>query len=316
MKRIFSYIGLTVLVIALVLLVAPKPKYQEENPWLANDGVPLVMAHGGGKAHNPENTMRAFDYSYNLGVDVLEMDLMMTSDRILVLRHGENNTGNIRLMSNCDTVIWKETYEDLYNDCNFGYNFEQDGTYPYRDMTHEEWVAAGVHMTTLEEVFDAYGDTILYNIEIKADADAWRTETADELYTLIAEYNLFDYILVATSFEDISSHIATEYPELQLSASHAVAQDMIIKTYSYTNLFFTPGRYSALQIPTSYTLPVINELDLSRARLVRSSHRQNVAVHYWTINDEDEMRRLIELGADGIITDYPDLLIEIINTMD
>ena len=100
----------TLMVVALLialLVSSPKPKYQEENPWLAKNGRPLVMAHAGGKGLYPEDTMTAFEYAYGVGVDVLEMDVMMTEDRILVLRHGENNTGNIRLMSNCDTVIHK-----------------------------------------------------------------------------------------------------------------------------------------------------------------------------------------------------------------
>ncbi len=304
-----------IIIIAFILMFAlPKPKFKQENPWLAQDGKPLVMAHAGGKGVNPGNTFNAFLYSYNLGVDVLEMDVQMTEDKILVLRHGENDTGNIRSMSNCETVIWKETYQYLYDNCNFGYNYqEEDGTYPYRDLTQEEWIDAKVYLTTLEELFIAFGDSILYNIEIKADADAWRTETADQLFILIKQYDLFDNVLIATSFEDISLYIDEIYPEMFLSTSHNEAQNMIIKSYTFTNLFYIPGQYSSLQIPTSFNLPVINELNLSTKLLIFNAHRHNMAVHYWTINDEDEMRRLIELGCDGLITDYPELLLDILN---
>ena len=274
-----------------------------------NDDLPLVMAHAGGKGVYPDNTMKAFEYSYNLGVDVLEMDVQMTLDGILVLRHGENDTGNIRSKSNCDTVVWKETYDYLYNNCNFAYNYQNDsGEYPYRDLTKEEWINEKVYLTTLDELFFEFGDTILYNIEIKADADAWRTETADALYELISDYDLFDNVLVATSFDDISKYIVTTYPEMQLSTSQAEAQKMILSMYSFTSSFYKPGQYNSVQIPTSYTLPVINELNLATKLLIQTAHRHNVAIHYWTINDPDEMRRLIELGCDGIITDYPEVL--------
>ena len=63
----------------------------------------------------------------------------------------------------------------------------------------------------------------------------------------------------------------------------------------------------------STCIRILKELNLSSKLLVWNLHRHNMAVHYWTINDEDEMRRLIELGADGIITDYPELLISILN---
>ncbi len=314
LKKLLNIL-LFIVLMFVVLFALPKPKYDKDNIWLRenNNNLPLVMAHAGGKGLYPGNTLSAFDYSYNLGVDVLEMDLQMTKDNILVLRHGENNTGNIRSMSNCDTVIWDETYDYLYNNCNFAYNFtDEDGNYPYRDMTKEEWITAKVHLTTLEELFVLYGDTILYNIEIKADADAQRFETADELYNLLEEYDLFDNVLVATSFSDISMYIISTYPEILLSTSHSEAQAMIINTYTLTSVFYKPQGYSSLQIPTSFGIPVINELNLATRLLISTAHRHNMAVHYWTINDEETMRKLINLGCDGIITDYPELLIEVL----
>jgi glycerophosphoryl diester phosphodiesterase len=317
MRRLkkFGIIIFLLLLIVLLMYALPKPKYDETNIWRkeANDNKVLVMAHGGGQGYFPSNTMSAFQYSYELGVDVLEMDVQMTNDNILVLRHGENKTGNIRHMSNCDAVIWKENYQDLYETCNFGYNYiDENETYPYRDMTHQEWVEAKVYLTTLEELFIAFGDDILYNIEIKADADAPRTETADALYELLNQYDLFDKTLVATAFDDISKYIVEKYPEINLSTSQAEAQKVIIPAYTFTSLFYKPGAYSSVQIPTSFNLPVINTLNLSTKLLVNTLHRHNMAVHYWTINDPDEMRRLIELGCDGIITDYPDVLMAII----
>ncbi len=304
-----------IIIIFGLMYALPKPKYETTNIWRkeANDNKVLVMAHGGGQGYYPSNTMSAFLNSYNLGVDVLEMDVQMTKDGILVLRHGENKTGNIKAMSNCDTVIWKENYDYLYETCNFGYNYQdEEDNYPYRDMTQAEWVEAKVYLTKLEELFIEFGDTILYNIEIKADADAPRTETADALYELLAEYGLLEETLVATAFDDISKYIVDNYPEVTLSTSQKEAQNIIIPAYTFTSIFYTPDQYAAVQIPVSFNLPVINELDLATKLLINTLHRHNMAVHYWTINDPDQMRILIELGADGIITDYPDVLQNII----
>lgn len=310
MKRITLFHKLLIILVLgfIVMAMFPRQQYEGDNPW-RKDGSVLVMAHAGGKGEFPGNTMAAFENSFDLDVDVLEMDVMMTLDGVLVLRHGENKTGNIRRMSNCDTVLWKENYEDIKSTCNFGYNFQdEDGSYPYRDMTSEEWIEAKVYLTTLEELFIEFGNNILYNIEIKADADAPRNEAADALYDLIEQYDLFDYVLVATSFDDISKYIHDEYPKMQLSASHDEAQSLIIHAYSLTGVFYNPNGYSAIQIPTSFGVPVINELDLSTKHLIEEAHRHNMAVHYWTINDIETMKFLIRQGADGIITDYPERL--------
>ena len=66
------------------------------------------------------------------------------------------------------------------------------------------------------------------------------------------------------------------------------------------------GDFACLQIPMSYDLGI--ELSLDAKTLIDRAHRRNIAVQYWTINDEDEMRRLIELGCDCIMTDDPILL--------
>lgn len=314
LKKIGIILGMVILLLG-VLFALPKPKYKETNIWRkeANGGQVLVMAHAGGAKLYPANTISAFTNSFNIGADVLEMDVQMTKDGILVLRHGENNTGNIRSMSNCDTVVWKENYQYLHDTCNFGYNYhDKDGNYPYKDMTSSEWISAGVYLTKLEEVFQSFSDNILYNIEIKADSDAPRTETADALHALIKKYNLFDNILVACAFDDISKYIVQTYPDMQLSSSQKEAQKLIIPIYTFTSEFYSPGAYSAIQIPTSFNLPVIKNLNLSTKLLIGTAHRHNMAVHYWTIDDPDEMRRLIELGCDGIITNYPDLLIQVI----
>ena len=314
LRKLGVILGIIMLLLSLMYAL-PKPKYEGENIWRkeSNNSQVLVMAHAGGKGYFPDNTMSAFDYSYSLGVDVLEMDLQMTKDGILVLRHGENSTGNIRQMSNCDAYIWEEDYQYLYETCNFGFNYQDDeGNYPYIDMTSSEWIDAGVYLTKLEELFIAYGDTILYNIEIKGDFGMPRIETADALYDMLVDYDLLDVILVASAFDDVSQHIIQEYPDMQISTSQAEAQRLIIPAYTFTSVFYKPGQFAVVQIPTSFNLPIINTLDLSTSLLIDTLHRHNMAVHYWTINDPDEMRRLIELGCDGIITDYPELLITIL----
>ncbi len=307
LKRLLIILSILI-VIALSLVFVPKPKFDRINPFIAN-GVPLVMAHAGGQAYYPGNTMAAFQHSFDIGVDVLEMDVQMTEDGVLVLLHGQNETGNTIGNSNCDTVVWEETYEYLNATCNFGYQYQDsEGDYPYRDMDSQEWHEALVYLPTLEELFQSYGQNILYNIEIKADADAPRTETADALYQLIHEYELEEYVLVATAFDDISEYVIETYPDLLMSTSYGATQDLVIPIYTLTGVFLDKPLYAAIQVPVSYNLPVIGELRLDTKLLIYTLHQMNMAAHYWTINDESTMRYLIEQGADGIITDDPELL--------
>lgn len=315
-KRI-GIVLLVCFVVVLILEIVPVPKYERENPWRKeSNGDVLVMAHAGGRLMNPGNTKRAFDYSFELGVDVLEMDVQMTEDNVLVLRHGENETGNIKDRSNCDGLLYEMTYQEAYEGCNFGYQFQaQDGSYPYKDMSFEEWVEAGVYLTTLDEVFSTYGQDTLYNIEIKADGDAKRIDLADQLIELILEHDLEEYVLVATAFHDISQHIALTYPTIYLSTSEEEAREVVISALSYRSIFYQPTVYVALQLPVKYEFPVIKELQLTGRRLLKFTHKHNMAMHYWTINDEEEMRRLIEVGADGIITDDPALLMRVLSEM-
>jgi glycerophosphoryl diester phosphodiesterase len=311
-KRLTIFI-LIISVIATTLIFVPKPKFDKTNPFLSDD-LPLVMAHAGGKGVYPDNTMLAYEYSFDLGVDVLEMDVQLTQDDILVLLHGQNNTGNTISHSNCDVVVWEQDYDYLYQNCNFGYNYQEDDeTYLYRDMTSDQWQAAKVYLPTLEEVFIKFGKEALYNIEIKADADAPREKTADLLYDLIETYDLIDYVLVAVAFDDISDYLITTYPDLYVSTSYGSAQSLVISIYTLTSSFRKAPKYAAVQVPTSYDLPVIQTINLATKFLVSTLHQHNMAMHYWTINDPDEMRHLIEIGADGIITDYPELLMEILS---
>jgi glycerophosphoryl diester phosphodiesterase len=78
---------------------------------------------------------------------------------------------------------------------------------------------------------------------------------------------------------------------------------------AFTNLFDN-GDFACLQIPMSYDIGI--EIPLDKKTITKRAHRRNVAVQYWTINDVDEMRYLIEMGVDCIMTDDPVLLSEVL----
>jgi glycerophosphoryl diester phosphodiesterase len=297
------------LVAALGLLTIVPHPVVEDNPW--NPEKPLVIAHAGGKGVMPDNTLKAYKYAHSIGA-VLEMDVQITLDDILITRHGENNTGNLRDLTQCDLVSWEHPYQYLYENCNAAYHYVSQGETPYQNLTFDEWVADEVHITTVEEVFQTFGDSTLYVIEIKADANAPRTRPAQLLGELILQYGLEEHVLVASFHDDIMDYFAANFPQLYLNAGSGPTRTMVLHSYSFSTIFHRDNRFVAISIPTSYSFPVINRIYLDNRFVTGGLHRLGVAVHYWTINDPDTMRHLIRIGADGIITDYPELLQQII----
>lgn len=92
-------------------------------------------------------------------------------------------------------------------------------------------------------------------------------------------------------------------------ASTKGAIGFILTHFAGVNLF-DPSDFTCLQIPLEYDIGVRISLDIES--IVGRAHKRNIAVQYWTINDEDEMRRLIDLGCDCIMTDNPELLRQVI----
>jgi glycerophosphoryl diester phosphodiesterase len=288
--------------------------YPDKNIWKKKDR-PLVIAHAGGRDLNPENTMRAFKYAYSLEVDVLEMDALMTSDTVLVAHHGENETGNISLQSDGDGLVHKMTYDELQK-YNFGYNFKDEkGNYPYRNCTQDEVFKLEINIPRIEDVFKTFGKNIHYNIEIKANGDARHEEIVEELFRLIEKYDLENHVLVSSFLDDINDFFTSKNPRVAQSTSKRSTIEFLIKHLFGFSFLFKPGNNAALEIPVKRKASFLGEIDLTSKALIEKAHQMNMAVYYWTINDVDEMKRLIEKGADGIITDRPDIMISLIEKM-
>lgn len=300
-----------VFIAVMLLNVALTKSYASNNPWRAQERV-LVMAHGGAKKLNPENTMKAFKEAYEMGVDVLEMDVMMTKDGILVTHHGTGKDGNISLMSDGEGTIHEKTYEELQA-YNFGYKFvDLEGNRPYESLTIEEVHAMEINIPKLETLFETFGTNILYNIEVKAPEGAEKEGAVDALFAMIRQYDLEDYVLVATFDNQINAYYYESAPHIPQSTSVGPTTKFVLANLVGLPFVFEPKNQAALQLPLIEEAPVIGELALAKAKYINAAHKQNLAVHYWTINDPEEMQMLIDLGADGIITDRPDLLLELL----
>ncbi|MBC8344376.1 MAG: glycerophosphodiester phosphodiesterase [Bacteroidetes bacterium] len=268
-----------------------------DNKYIIGEGNrPLVIAHGGAKELWPENTMIAFDGSVGLGVDMLEMDVKITKDSVLVCHHDDDIKG----MSNGSGKVSSFTYSELL-DYNFGYYFKDlDGNYPFQTQK--------VEITRLEDVFNNYFD-YLFTVEIKDTEDHGKL-AAEKLLELIEKFDLSDQIIVACFDEETLEYFRTiSEQKVPVSASQKETTKFVLSAKAQSSTLYHPHAV-AFQIPVSSSI-----INLDRKHIIKAAHRHNMAVHYWTINDKEEMRNLIEKGADGLITDRPDIMLDLLKEM-
>lgn len=262
------------------------------NPFLIKPGdATQNVAHRGGTRLYPENTLVAFDSAALLGVDVLEMDVHLTKDSVLVTIHDES------VDRTCDTAgnVIDFTYDEL-KAFNFGYNFQAtDGSYPYR--------AHPVRIPRLEDILARHGNALMV-IEIK-DAATAGMRAADKLLALLRQYDMQKKVAVFSFSDDVMDYfhsINTEGICTGASLTDGLSFVLAVRANPDTTLAVRAGMFAFPQVMLS--------VNLTSDTIIRAAHRHNVAIHYWTINDKNTMKTLIQKGADGVMTDRPDLMKE------
>ncbi len=263
-----------------------------ENPWdaaTADIDRPLVMAHQGGDGLRPSNTMVAFANAVDLGVDVLEMDIHSTADGVLVVIHDStvdrttDGTGEVHSFS----------FAELQT-LDAGYNWPtlyEDDSYPFRGQ--------GITIPALEEVLTTYPD-MLFNIEIKQTEPS----IAQDLCDLLRKHDVADQTLVAAFFADTVDEFRAACPGVATSLSQGeVVPVVLLATFGLGPTYQAPGE--ALQIPEErFGLKVLKNT------VIRTAQRKGVHVHAWTLNDTESIQRALDMNVDGIITDYPDKMLD------
>ncbi len=320
-KILALFMTALILFLAVVNLIPPS-KNVENNPFVVGEGeLPLIAAHRGGAINNPENTMLAFREAVNtIGVDIIESDLYLTKDGYLVYNHDEyidetcNINGDLSLTeveALCEDESKRHYIKDMtlseLEQYNFGYYFEdKNGDRIYKDA--ENFAEKGLQIATVDKLFEEFYETnpdLMFIVEIKnGGEDGYKA--CEILYNTLEKYPEYkDRMVVGTFHDEIETELKEKYPSLLRGAPTGTAAGFIITQLFGVNIF-NSGDFACLQIPTEYDLGIT--LTLDRLDIINRAHKRNIAVQYWTINDEDEMRELIELGCDCIMTDDPVLL--------
>lgn len=250
----------------------------------------------------PENTREAFDLALHHGVDVLETDVRSSSDGVPVLHHDaklDRTTNGRGFVSNYSIADLKQL----------------DAGYHFQSLSGATSRGKGVRMITLQEVLAEYADTPI-NVEIKHPKAEFASTVADIIKTSGREHS----VTVASFHGGVTEAFRKAAPEIATAATKNEIVQQYSKQYLPANLwqrFFgddansenprIPNHpYATLQVPTRFKFKLLT-LDLSDDDFIAYLQNQALSVTYWTINDVEEMASLANSGADGIVTDRPDL---------
>lgn len=260
-----------------------------------------VAAHRGGSALFPENTMYAFRRSAEMGVDILEMDLRLTQDKRIVVIHDEtvfrttNGEGRVEDLTlsqlrRLDAAYWWPYGQK--EDCEVCSQIPEE-EFIYRDQ--------GIQIPLLEEVLAEFPN-IMKILEIKP-IDG---EMVGILGELLREYDQAENAVIASFHSENLKSFRDQFPEFATSAAQSEATAFVILNYlGFGSSYPSPAEF--FQVPVSSgVLPVITKSFLQTAA------ENNIRVHAWTINERAEMTRLLDMGIDGIITDDPAELLDLL----
>jgi glycerophosphoryl diester phosphodiesterase len=257
--------------------MAPRPP--ATHPYLDWPG-PIAFAHRGGASTNPENTMSAFRHAVELGYTYLETDVHATRDGVLVAFHDPDLSRTCGLSGTINSMPWREVAAAR--------------------------VGGREPIPRLEELLEEFPNARL-NIDCKADS------AFDALVATLHRTNCLDRVCVG-SFNDLRLRRLRAALGPRLLTSFGPAQVAALRAGRRV-----PGGGSIAQIPLR--LGMVNVLPrrihgvaVATASLVARAHRLGYHVHVWTVDDVDDMRSLLDIGVDGIMTDRPqvlkDLLVE------
>lgn len=269
------------------------PLFRRPDRAFLKTGRPLNIAHRGGKGLSPEHTIFAYEKALQVGADVLELDIHSTKDGEIVAIHDPT----VDRTTDGKGRVKELTLSEIKRlDAGYRFTIKRDNKedYPFRGK--------GLTIPTLKEVFNEFPNQII-NIEIKQI----EPQIEDGLFGIIKEMDMADNVLVVSeNNEAIKRFRKISKDAIATGASVAEVRRFVIFMRLKMMPLYMPAA-DAFQIPEYH-----GNYHLLTEEFIAKAHKKNIKIHVWTINEKKDMERLIKLGIDGIITDYPDLLNEVI----
>ena len=283
--------------------------YETSNSFIT--GMTQISAHRAGGGIMPEETMMALKNctkDVDFSIDVFEFDLHLTKDDVLVLLHDnemDRTSDSVEVFGREHVRPEEMTFEEL-RQLNMGAKFVSDkGESPYTGL-HGEDVPDDLRIVSLGEALD-YLESIgryYYIIEIKNGGETGY-RAVDKLYSELKARDMIDRVVFGSFHGEVSEYKDEHYPDLMRGAYAGEVIDFYLAA-ALNKKDYTPP-CGVLQLP--FNDPEESKyINLGTARVINYAHAHNMAVQYWTVNDEKDMEYLLSLGVDCIMSDYPDRL--------
>ncbi|MDX8046453.1 glycerophosphodiester phosphodiesterase family protein [Gracilibacillus sp. S3-1-1] len=285
MKKTWRWGLCVLLVICLVIgasVILEREKQVSFVSLLPSDKV-LNIAHRGASGHAPEHTLIAYDLAEKMNADYLEIDLHMTADHQLVAIHDEDvgrTTNGVGFVSDLTLAELKELDAGTW--------FNQ----AYPELANPDFI--GVTIPTLAEIFELFGLDSDYYIELKDPDD----EMIDAFLTVLNKYDLLeaDKVIIQSFSQKALTNIHAQYDEIPLI-------QLLSKSKTKSANYKKIRQYAA-----GVGLP-FQTLDKAFIEKIQGN---GLHVHAFTVNETEDMERLIDWGIDGIFTNYPDRLADVL----
>jgi len=295
------------ILVAAVMLTAGSCTAQKMDKKLVNFPAFDTEAHRGGRGLRPENTIPAMLNAVDIGITTLEMDTHITADGKVVVAHDDTFNPLFALAPGGAEIpkadarkyaLYQMSYADIAK-------FDV-GSKPYDKFPQQQKMK--VHVPLLADLIDSVQahlkatgkPQVFYNIETKSSADQDGVYNPDPetfvklLMDVIAQKKIMPYVVIQSFDLRTIQVLHKKYP--QVRTSFLVENKEPFAT-NLASLGFTPYIYS----PNS---------KLVTAGLVKQCHDQGIKIIPWTVNTKEEIAALKALGVDGIISDYPNLLVQ------
>jgi len=245
---------------------------------LENWPKPLVIGHRGASAHAPENTLAAFELAINHRADAIEFDVSLSSDNQVMVIHD----GSVNRTTNGKGKVAHLSMSEMQK-FDAGIKFSEK--------------YAGEKIPTLISVFENFGTQILMNVELKNYSNPF-DGLVKKVVELVKYYKLEDRILFSSFLSNnlnISRKLLPEVPCALLAYSGWMGY--------YQRHYGWKKKYQALH-------PYIAGVNQN---LVADLHLVGKRIHVWTVNEEKNLRRMLDFKVDGVITDDPGMLRQILD---
>jgi glycerophosphoryl diester phosphodiesterase len=250
--------------------------------------LPRAFGHRGSAGTHPENTLESFRAAAAMGASYVELDVHMTRDGEIVVAHDDHLARMCGLERAIPAMISAEVAA-----ADAGRMFTLDGaSFPFRDK--------GITVPRLADVLAAF-PKLRFVIEIKQITPSM----AAPMLKVIDRAGMRRNVLVASEHQQPLDEVRKLAPEIPTNFSYLESglffQAMVAGGANY----LPPG--AALQIPRKY-----DSWPLVTPESVEFAHRIGIEVHVWTVNEESEMTELLDMGVDGIISDFPRRIVDLI----